>query len=133
VPVLSLQKMHRYFVEDAAVSAIHESPFFGSPNEFAKLAVAARLLLPLAWLDSKISDKEFAQFGRVAKGSEAEVLNHLIDACDQRLITREELEINEQLAQRAMKAAAGLIRYLESTPDPPPPPYIPKKPSEAPD
>lgn len=76
----------------------------------------------------RFKHKEFAQFVRVAKGSEAEVLNHLIDAHDQRLITTDELVINEQLTKRAMRAAAGLIRYLESTPDPPPPPYVPKRP-----
>ena len=72
---------------------------------------------------ARFKHKEFAQFVRIAKGSEAEVLNHLIDAHDQRLITTDELVINERLAKRAMKAAAGLIRYLESTPDPPMPAY----------
>jgi four helix bundle protein len=71
--------------------------------------------------------KEFAQFLRVAKGSEGEVLNHLIDAHDQKLITEMELEVTARLAKRAIKAATNLIRYLESTPDPPPPPYQPKK------
>jgi four helix bundle protein len=74
----------------------------------------------------RFKHKEFAQFVRIAKGSEAEVLNHLIDAFDQRLITTDELAINEQLTKRAMQAAAGLIRYLESTPDPPMPQYIRK-------
>src|SRR5688500_15417887 len=63
---------------------------------------------------ARFKHKEFAQFVRIAKGSEAEVLNHLIDAHDQRLITTDELQINEHLTKRAMKAAAGLIRYLES-------------------
>ena len=66
----------------------------------------------------RFKHKEFAQFVRVAKGSEADVLNHLIDAHDQRLISTDELVIAEQLTKRAMQAAAGLIRYLESTPDP---------------
>ena len=61
--------------------------------------------------------QEFAECVRVAKGSEAEVLSHLIDARKQRLITQDELEINEELTRRAMKAATGLISYLESTPD----------------
>ncbi len=64
--------------------------------------------------------KDFARFLRTARGSEGEVLNHLIDAHDQQLISREELETAERLAKRAIKAATGLIRYLESTPDPPP-------------
>jgi four helix bundle protein len=75
---------------------------------------------------ARFKHKEFAQFVRIAEGSEAEVLNHLIDARDQLLITGDELIINERLAKRAMKAASGLIRYLESTPDPPMPPYQPR-------
>jgi four helix bundle protein len=74
----------------------------------------------------RFKHKEFAHFVRIAKGSESEVLTHLIDAHDQRLITGDELAITEQLSKRAMKAATGLIRYLESTPDPPMPPYIRK-------
>lgn len=70
--------------------------------------------------------KEFAQFVRIAKGSEVEVLNHLIDACDQRLISRDEFLMAEHDVKKALKAATGLIRYLESTRDPPPPPYTPK-------
>jgi len=76
----------------------------------------------------RFKHKEFAQFVRIAKGSEAEVLNHLIDAHDQKLITDEQLAATEQLVQRAMNAATGLVRYLESTPDPPLPPYRPKNP-----
>jgi four helix bundle protein len=64
--------------------------------------------------------KEFAQFLRVARGSLGEVLNHLIDAYDQKLITEGELISAEHLAKRAIKAATGLIRYLETTPDPKP-------------
>jgi four helix bundle protein len=62
--------------------------------------------------------REFAQFVRMAKASEVEVLNHLIDAQDQRLITADEFQITEHLTKRAIKAANGLIRYLESTPEP---------------
>jgi four helix bundle protein len=77
---------------------------------------------------ARFKHKEFAQFVRIAKGSEAEVLNHLIDARDQRLITQDELLMTEHLIKRAMKAANGLIRYLESTPDPPAPRWNPKPP-----
>ncbi|HVG84709.1 MAG TPA: four helix bundle protein [Vicinamibacterales bacterium] len=65
--------------------------------------------------------KEFAQFVRIAKGSEAEVLNHFIDAHDLRLMTDEEFRHGEHLARRSIKAANGLIRYLEATPDRPAP------------
>ena len=40
---------------------------------------------------ARFRHKEFAHFVRIAKGSEAEVLNHIIDAHDQRLITQDEL------------------------------------------
>ena len=67
--------------------------------------------------------KEFAQFVRIAKGSEAEVLNHFIDLRDLRLISEDDFLQAEHLCRRAMKAANGLIRFLESTPDPAPAPY----------
>ena len=75
---------------------------------------------------ARFRHKEFAQFVRIAKGSEAEVLNHFIDARDLRLMSDEEFLSAEHLAKRALKAANGLIRFLESTPDPPPPPYKPR-------
>jgi len=61
-------------------------------------------------------NKEFARFVRIAKGSEAEVLNHLIDAHDQGLITDEEFRAAEHAAKKALKAAIGLIRHLERPP-----------------
>ena len=60
---------------------------------------------------------EFAHFVRLAKVSEVDVLSHLIDAQDQRLIAADEFEIIEQVVRRAIKAADGLIDDLESTPD----------------
>lgn len=77
---------------------------------------------------ARFKHKEFAQFVRIAKGSEAEVLNHFIDARDMRLISDEEFLRAEHLVKRAIKAANGLIRHLESTPDPPVPAYKPKTP-----
>src|SRR5215204_1754225 len=62
--------------------------------------------------------KEFAQFVRIAKGSEAEVLDYLIDARDEHLITLDELQITGHLTKRALRAANGLIRYLEASPEP---------------
>ena len=66
----------------------------------------------------RFGNKEFARFVRIAKGSEAEVLNHFIDAHDQGLITDLELAQGEHAALKAMKTAVGLIRHLENTPDP---------------
>ena len=69
----------------------------------------------------KFGNKEFARYARIAKASEVEVLNHLIDLHDQRFITEDELMIAEHRARRALKAVVGLIRHLESLPDPPRP------------
>ena len=48
-----------------------------------------------------------------------EVLNHFIDALDKRYITEKEFASLEHAARKAIKCAVGLIRHLESTPDPP--------------
>lgn len=69
----------------------------------------------------KFGNKEFARYARIAKASEVEVLNHLIDLHDQKLITEDELMIAEHKARIALKAVVGLIRHLETTPDPPKP------------
>lgn len=67
-------------------------------------------------------NKEFARFSRIAKGSLEEVLNHMIDAYDQRLLSEVELAAHEHRIRKALKATIGLIRHLESSPDPRRPP-----------
>ena len=67
----------------------------------------------------KYGNKEFARYVRIAKGSEVEVLNHLIDLRDQRLISEDELLQAEHAVRKAIRAAVGLIQHLENTPDPP--------------
>jgi four helix bundle protein len=62
--------------------------------------------------------REFAQMVRVAKASEHEVLDLLTEARHRGFLTTEEYAAHDRLARRAM-AAAGLIRYLEKTSDPP--------------
>ena len=62
--------------------------------------------------------KEFAQFVRIAKGSMCEVLDHFIDAVDNGYLSPVELPRHEHACKKALKAINGLIRYLESTPDP---------------
>ena len=76
---------------------------------------------------ARYKHKEFAQFVRVAKGSVAEVLDHFIDAVDNGYLTPAEFASHEHASKKALKAINGLIRYLESTPDPPP-----RKPQKAP-
>jgi four helix bundle protein len=61
----------------------------------------------------RFGNKEFARFARIAKGSELEVLNHLIDAHDQGLLTTEEFAQYEDCVRRALAAVVGLIRHLE--------------------
>ena len=69
----------------------------------------------------RFGNKEFARHARIAKASIVEVLNHLIDLRDQRLISEDELMLSENSARRALKALVGLIRHLETTPEPPRP------------
>ena len=66
----------------------------------------------------RFGNKEFARFARMSKGSLHESLNHLIDARDQRMITRDELLIEEHHIKKAINAVTGLIRHLERTDGP---------------
>jgi four helix bundle protein len=59
---------------------------------------------------------EFARFARIAKASELEVLNHLMDARSLEYITGDEFDHADHLVRRALKVVNGLIRHLESTP-----------------
>lgn len=76
--------------------------------------------------------KDFREIARVAKGSEGEVLNHFIDAVDCGYLSKEEFPQFEHAAKKALKAVNGLIRYLETTPDPPSSAPKKRKPPEAP-
>jgi four helix bundle protein len=78
----------------------------------------------------RFGNKEFARYARIAKASELEVLNHLIDLRDQRLISEDELTVSEHAARKALKAVVGLIRHLESQPNPPAPPKRDDEPVE---
>ena len=78
----------------------------------------------------RYGNKEFARFARIAKASEVEVLNHLLDLRDQGLISEDELLLSEHAARKALKALVGLIRHLENTPDPP---RTPKRDTEHPE
>ena len=58
-------------------------------------------------------------FLRDLEGSLQESLNHLIDAKDLRLITRDDLSVEEHHVRKAINTATGLIRHLERTTSPP--------------
>src|SRR5688572_4731120 len=49
----------------------------------------------------RFGNKDFARFARIAKGSELEVLNHLIDAQDQGLITKRSEEHTSELQSQS--------------------------------
>ena len=59
---------------------------------------------------------EFARFARIARASEIEVMNHLLDARARGYISESEFDQADHAAKKALKAVNGLIRYLESTP-----------------
>lgn len=61
--------------------------------------------------------KDFARFVRMGKASEVEILNHLQEAYESNYLIKEELDLLDHAARKAIKAANGLIRHLDSTPD----------------
>jgi four helix bundle protein len=61
---------------------------------------------------------DFAKFVRIAKASEVELLNHFNEATKSRHITKAEQEKLDHAARKAIKAANGLILWLENNPDP---------------
>jgi four helix bundle protein len=61
---------------------------------------------------------EFARFVCIARASEQEVLNHFRHALDSGYLSAEEFPGYETACRRALKASAGLLRYLKSSPDP---------------
>ena len=67
---------------------------------------------------------DFARFVRIAKASEVELLDHFNEAFDSGYLSDTERRELEHAARKAIKAANGLIRYLESTPDPPAPRHM---------
>ena len=67
-------------------------------------------------IDSSSRDRS-----RIREFPKHESLNHLIDARDQRMITEDELLIEEHHIRKAINAVTGLIRHLETTKGPPEP------------
>jgi four helix bundle protein len=61
---------------------------------------------------------DFARFTRMARASEIELLNHFLDARDSGHISEAERAQLAHTAKQAIKAANGLIRYLENSDDP---------------
>lgn len=63
------------------------------------------------------SHKEFAYFCHIARGSEEEVIDSLIEAYQKHYISATELDHGDHSARKALKVLNGLIAYLESTPN----------------
>ncbi len=57
--------------------------------------------------------KDNSKFGRIARGSLFETLNHLIDAFDEEYITDEELKYFREKVLHCIKVLNGYIAYLE--------------------
>ena len=60
------------------------------------------------------SPREFARFTRIARASLLETRNHLLDARAKRYFTDDQLSALLTLTSRAIAAATGLLRYLDS-------------------
>ncbi|CAN5883798.1 hypothetical protein BH18ACI5_BH18ACI5_23640 [soil metagenome] len=62
--------------------------------------------------------KQFAHFVRIVRGSLKDVIDQLDSALQKQYITADTARRLQRLCQRALSAAAGLIRWLEANPDP---------------
>jgi four helix bundle protein len=101
------------------VHAYCERPAIERDFKFREQLVDAAASAPrnIAEGFGRVYHPEFARFAIIAKASEHEVLNHLIDAHQRRYITDAELDRGDQAARKALKVLNGLIAYLEATAD----------------
>ena len=66
----------------------------------------------------KFKHKPFAASLRIARGELGEARDQLDSAARKKYITREEHKELDELCRRALAATGGLIRWLETHPDP---------------
>ena len=66
----------------------------------------------------RFKPKQFAQFVRIAKGSETEVLDILIEARRSGFLSNSDFSRDETSVRRAIGTAVGPIRYLERASEP---------------
>ncbi|MHB8258752.1 MAG: four helix bundle protein [Bacteroidia bacterium] len=84
---------------------------FGLKNQIRRSAVS--VMANIAEGFDRNTDKEFAQFLFIAKGSNAETLSHLYVAFDLKYITEQEFEPLKEKIIEVRKVINGLISYLK--------------------
>jgi four helix bundle protein len=99
--------------------------FLARPGVAARFSRAAQLSDVASSAPCNIAEgfgrfrpRENAQFVRIAKGSETDVLDILIEARQKRFLSVSEFKKYETAARRAIGTAVGLIRYLEKATPP---------------
>ncbi|MGH9384017.1 MAG: four helix bundle protein [Vicinamibacterales bacterium] len=92
------------------------APRFRSANQLSDAASSAPRNIAEGF--GRFRPREYAQFVRVAKGSETEVLGILIEARKKKFLSVDDFKRYEIAARRAIGTAVGLIRYLESATPP---------------
>jgi len=83
----------------------------------ARLRASTRAVAAIGEGFGRFKHKDFARFVRISKASEVEILDHLLEAHTRGYLDAKELDALDHLTRKAIKAANGLIRYLETTPD----------------
>jgi four helix bundle protein len=63
------------------------------------------------------TDRGFARYLYISKGSTAETLTRLAGACRRECLTKDEVQTFEKQAEEILQMLSGLIRHLMKTPD----------------
>ena len=104
----------------AQVWEISQRPSFGRDERLRSQLIDAGRSGPrnIAEGFARWNHRDFARFVRIGKASEAELLNHFKEARRSGHISAKEQALLEHAAKKALKAANGLVRWLEQNPDP---------------
>jgi four helix bundle protein len=118
VPVFSVEELHVYqkaIVAAHAISAITGRACFLEDRRLREQLRAASGGIPanIAEGHAQKTDKHFARYLYIARGSAREVRAHLAVANGRALITTEERTESENRYDEIAKMLTGLIRHLE--------------------
>ncbi len=83
---------------------------FGFKDQIRRSAVS--VMANIAEGFERFSDKEFAQFLNIAKGSAGEVRSHLYIALDKKYITEQEFDRLKELCETVSKHICKFMKYL---------------------